>query len=426
MTAFARPSLIHDRYAEIAQTSVYTYDDDDLVNYAEFLQNHGRHMTKGGYVDSSRRIRSLYRQQDGLQLAKHDSSTIGNPLLPSLGKSSSSPSTLPTITTKSQKVKGSDRNDLSSSISTSANLKNQAKRFEKEMRLVKSEMIKAKKSEREVKRLEGDIKKEQQNLRQSLRKLDVDTTMKRYKAEKSLSKNLEEKDTIEREFVKTQEKQTRQRTDRNIDSLQTSKDKGRRNLLLCNDLARQYRTKNNELDIKHLHLDRLHTDFEQKVHRKELEQARLKKELGEIALALNLEAQKAKTEMKDFLSMVDHDRAHMIKYDLEQEQKFEQRLNKTNTHVKNYELERRRLSGDMASRHSMLDLKQREALRRIGDTRNRLETIYTKQRQLNANAAAIEKDRRTNQLNSKMNVCLLIDRNRKEKNWIVNSFVFII
>lgn len=34
-------------------------------------------------------------------------------------------------------------------------------------------MIKAKKSEREVKRLEGDIKKEQQHLRQSLRKVDM-------------------------------------------------------------------------------------------------------------------------------------------------------------------------------------------------------------------------------------------------------------
>jgi hypothetical protein len=38
MTAFARPSLINDRYAVIAETSAYTYDDDDLVNYAEFLQ----------------------------------------------------------------------------------------------------------------------------------------------------------------------------------------------------------------------------------------------------------------------------------------------------------------------------------------------------------------------------------------------------
>jgi hypothetical protein len=38
MTAFARPSLLDNRYAVIAETSAYTYDDDDLVNYAEFLQ----------------------------------------------------------------------------------------------------------------------------------------------------------------------------------------------------------------------------------------------------------------------------------------------------------------------------------------------------------------------------------------------------
>ena len=38
MTSFARPSLLDNRFGEIAQTSVYTYDDDDLVNYAEFLK----------------------------------------------------------------------------------------------------------------------------------------------------------------------------------------------------------------------------------------------------------------------------------------------------------------------------------------------------------------------------------------------------
>ncbi len=37
MTAFTRPSLLDNRYAVIAETSVYTYDDD-LVNYAEFLR----------------------------------------------------------------------------------------------------------------------------------------------------------------------------------------------------------------------------------------------------------------------------------------------------------------------------------------------------------------------------------------------------
>lgn len=37
MTAFARPSLLDNRYAVIAETSAYTYDDD-LVDYAEFLR----------------------------------------------------------------------------------------------------------------------------------------------------------------------------------------------------------------------------------------------------------------------------------------------------------------------------------------------------------------------------------------------------
>ncbi|CAF3938646.1 unnamed protein product, partial [Rotaria sp. Silwood1] len=38
MTTFARPSLLDNRYAAIAETSVFTYDDDDLVNYADFLR----------------------------------------------------------------------------------------------------------------------------------------------------------------------------------------------------------------------------------------------------------------------------------------------------------------------------------------------------------------------------------------------------
>jgi len=71
----------------------------------------------------------------------------------------------------------------------------------------------------------------------------------------------------------------------------------------------------------------------------------------------------------------------------------------------------------------MLDLKQKEgkkspytilevsfclislALRRIDDTKSRLEAIHTKQRQLNASVSISEKDRRTNQSMSKVSVC---------------------
>jgi gluconate kinase len=55
-----------------------------------------------------------------------------------------------------------------------------------------------------------------------------------------------------------------------VDSLQTNKDKDRRNVLVCNDLARKYRTKTNELETKHQQLNVLHTEFEQKVQQKEV------------------------------------------------------------------------------------------------------------------------------------------------------------
>ena len=49
-------------------------------------------------------------------------------------------------------------------------------------------------------------------------------------------------------------------------------------------------------------------------------------------------------------------------------------------------------------------IEYRLALRRIGDTKDRLETIYAKQRQLNASVAVTEQDRRAAQLMSKMTV----------------------
>ncbi|CAF0981483.1 unnamed protein product [Didymodactylos carnosus] len=395
MTTFARPSLLDNRYAAIAETSAYTYDDD-LVNYADFLKNHGRFMTKNGYVDSKRRIRSLHRQQEE---SISSSAGVGSSKLPGLfetfGKHSLSRSA--DITPRQRLT-----TDGQSAIAIATNLEQKKKEFDKHMRLIEEQMIKAKQVERETKRQEGDIKKEQRSLHHTLKELAVDSTKKRFDAEKNLSKNLEEKDKIEREFVKKREQQTKQRTERVVDTLQSTKDKDRKNVLACNDLARQYRTKVNELDIKHKELNRLHTDFEQKIQMKEIEENRIKKELGEIALALNMEAQKTKTDLKEFQQLMNRDKIMAIKTDLNEEQKHEQKMNQTSVHVKNYDLERRRLSGDITLHKSALDLKQREAVRRIVDTKNRLENIYVKQRELNKAASVAEQDRRAIELITKV------------------------
>ena len=52
--------------------------------------------------------------------------------------------------------------------------------------------------------------------------------------------------------------------------------------------------------MKQVELNTLHNDFESRIRRKEEEEARVKKEIAEIALALNMETIKAKNDLIDF------------------------------------------------------------------------------------------------------------------------------
>jgi hypothetical protein len=53
-----------------------------------------------------------------------------------------------------------------------------------------------------------------------------------------------------------------------VDLLETSKDAERQNILVCNDLARQYRTKTDEVETKHQQLARLHSELDDKLEEK--------------------------------------------------------------------------------------------------------------------------------------------------------------
>jgi hypothetical protein len=91
-------------------------------------------------------------------------------------------------------------------------------------------------------------------------------------------------------------KDTKERTKLVLEELQFSKDNNRKFVLVYNDLSRQYKLKMNQLDKKHLELVRLSADYSAKIQLKEEEEAKLKKDIAEIALAMNMEAMKAKTE----------------------------------------------------------------------------------------------------------------------------------
>ena len=92
-------------------------------------------MTKGGYVDSSRRVRSLHRQQDDLLASQHP--TRGG-LLASINKSTLSSSAPPLA---QRKFKSPNGNELPSVIAISTNLENKKKEYDKQMRLIEVKSI---------------------------------------------------------------------------------------------------------------------------------------------------------------------------------------------------------------------------------------------------------------------------------------------
>lgn len=123
------------------------------------------------------------------------------------------------------------------------------------------------------------------------------------------------------------EKKTKDRTEKNRDNLLQTKDRGRKTLLVCNDLSRQYKLKMDQLDIKKSELNNIQGEYESRIRRKEEEEMRLKKELAEIALALNMEAVKARNDLYDFRKIIEANRSTQIKQDLTSD--FELEENKT-------------------------------------------------------------------------------------------------
>lgn len=162
----------------------------------------------------------------------------------------------------------------------------------------------------------------------------------------------------------------------------------------------------NELDLKKNELNTLHNDFENKIRRKEEEEAKIKKEVAEIALALNMETIKAKNDLFDFRKMVEKNQEKQIKSDLNSEKELEDNISKTSNYIKNYDMTRRRLSAENELEKAQWSLRQREANRRLVDARNKLENIFQKQRNLNEAAMIAEQDRRANQIEKKIEVFL--------------------
>lgn len=90
-------------------------------------------MTKGGYVDSSRRIRSLHHQQDEFDSSKFQTSSSRTGLLASLNKT---PLSAPPIQAIPKKSKTYEEREATSSLSLATNHEQKRKDYDKHMKSI--------------------------------------------------------------------------------------------------------------------------------------------------------------------------------------------------------------------------------------------------------------------------------------------------
>lgn len=372
-----KKSLLDNRYQLLATSSIYTYDDENLTSYADFLRKFGRYIGKDGYVDTDESIHRANIKQRHIEKLRSNS--------------------------ESGSAKKPKELDFEfGSVNIAKKDAERHKTHEKQLKVIEDQMIQSKQVERAFKRQDGDVKKEQRQIRSTVREFDSLISKKKFEADKLLAKNMEEKKTLEVQNAHKKETTTKERIDKNSETLVHSKDKGRKTLILCNDLSRQFAIKKNELELKQIELNTLHNDFEARIRRKEEEESRVKKEIAEIALALNMETVKAKNDLIDFRTLVEKNKEKNIRSDLDDKTELKENISKTSHYVKSYDQTRRRLSAEAETEKSQWSLKQREANRRIVDTRNNLEKIYQRQRDLNEAAQIAETDKKAARIEKKI------------------------
>ncbi|XP_041363124.1 golgin subfamily A member 6-like protein 6 [Gigantopelta aegis] len=357
---FQKSSVIHSRYSLIrrpdsAPPGQADVNMDDAAReckqYAAFLKEQERRVGPDGYVDS-----------------KKFSHTFN------VRKSRSKPRRL------------SNNGSLTNVVQLSSKVEKDKGEYEKRIKVIEDHMWQHKQEERELKRVEGDIIKNQRAVRHTLRDYENAITKKKLAEDKKFNHSMDKFTKLSQEHIHKKEDLTKQRIEVKLLKEQEEKSSSRKVLVRRNDLCHQFETKAEAIELKQLEVMRLSQEFENQMRLKEEEKFQLMKELGDLAIALNMEAQKGRVQSVEIEKEKSKENTQRIKEDLTHDKLLNEKLARSDVESKTALQNKRRLSVDLSVTKSHLDIKKRDEQRHLTDTQIRLEDNTTTQRSLN-NAA---------------------------------------
>ncbi|XP_061168161.1 trichohyalin-like isoform X2 [Saccostrea echinata] len=367
---FERNALIHSRYNAICRPgSAPPFKADEETHrssskdYAAFLKDQERKVGPEGFLDSNRYSHSFLIKKDATG-RRRAASVSGQP----------------------------------SVVTLTSRIEQDKKGYQRRIKVIEDHMWQHKQEERELKRTEGDIIKNQRAVRHTLRDFENAINKKRMAEEKKLSQGLEKYTVLRRDHVHKKEERTKERTRKTILENQEYNQESRKAFLHLSDLSRQYKAKMSELELKRMDVMRMSSDYETKMKKKEEEQFRLKQELADLAIKLNMEAQKGRKQKFDMEKEKKKEQTNKIQEDLTAEKTVENKLMRSDGDTKAAESTKRKLSADLTVTKSHLDIKKRDEQRHLTDTQFRLVDNSNIQKQLNEAAEYAEMDLKAKQI----------------------------
>ncbi|WAQ97597.1 hypothetical protein MAR_030287 [Mya arenaria] len=344
---FEKSRLIHSRYSTMRRPdsapAPMEEDKRDKISkeYAAFLKEQERKVGPEGFLDSTRYSHTFHVKKEREKLKTQ-------------GETSK-----PTVVRLSTQIDGDK------------------KEHDKRIKIIEDHMWQHKQEEREMKRTEGDI-------------------------------------------IKNQRANTKARTHQNIAFEHAMRDHGRKTEMTKSDLARTYKSKMSEMELRQIELTRINQEFETKMRQKEQEKHRLKQELAELAIALNMEAQKGRVQSFEANREKKRETTNKIVQDLTTKQDLENKLAKSDGDNKQAEMTKRKLAADLALTKAHIAIKQRDDQRHLKSTLIRLDDNSNVQRDLNEAAFHAEMDLRSKQMQQNIEVhtsrrALLMKKTMKQK-----------
>jgi len=242
-----------------------------------------------------------------------------------------------------------------------------------QLRTIEQNIALTRAKKRDLRRLEGDLNKHQYSIRKSFKKFESVVSSRMEKKDDQLKSLNQQSAKSQQEYAHQRKEKSSTRGVENRSNQINRRKSTRKSDLQLSTVEKAYKAKLAELNLKQLEIQRITDEFTQKLKKKEEEEFRLKKELGDLSLTVAFELKKRGTLDESNDKEVQKLMRRREKEDMELESGYESSKEKSIKMKKKTENEKQLFTRALDSRGRTTNQRQRETGRQQMTTKVKME-----------------------------------------------------